>query len=261
LELEKRNNEKTGIMKTLKTTMMILLMAAITVPVKAQSDDLGLWTSVEATKKINKKFSVGAEGEFRLRDNFGAVGRWTVSVGAAYKPLKWLKFDAGYKFINDHETETYTSSKGNEKWLPYYWSNKHRVYAGVTGTFPVGDFKISLRERWQYTYRPEVTTECWNLTDGEQDDDKVKSGKGKNVLRSRLQLSYAIPYSNFEPYASAELYTSDRYEKMRYTAGCEWKINKSNSLELFYRYQDVHVDDGDSNENSHIIGLGYKFKF
>jgi len=248
-------------MKTIKSIMMVVLMAAITVPAQAQSDDFGLWTSVEATKKINKKWSVGVESEFRLQDNLGAVGRWTAGIGAAYKPYKWLKFDAGYKFVDDHLTETYTSSKGNEKWLPYYWSTKHRFYASVTGTLPLGNFRLSLRERWQYTYRPEVTTACWNITDGEQDDDKVKRGKGKNVLRSRLQLAYKIPYSNIEPYVSAEFYTSDRLDKVRYTAGAEWEINKKHALELFYRYQDVHVDDGEQNENSHIIGVGYKFKF
>ena len=245
----------------MKAMMAALLLSAAATTTSAQSDDFGLWTSIGATKKINRQWSVGAEAELRLQDNWGAVERWTIGAGASYKPMKYIKLDAGYKFIDAHRNRYYTSAAGNAKWLPYYWSPRHRIYAGITGTLPIGNFEISLRERWQYTYRPEVTTECWNLTKGKKDDDKTINGKGKNVLRSRLQAAYKIPGSGVEPYLSAEMYTTDRLDKMRYTAGVEWKISRQHAIDVYYRYQDVHEDDDEDNQNTHVLGLGYKFKF
>jgi len=252
--------------QSLITAAAALIIAAAATPALA-GDDFGLWTSIGATKKINSQWSVGAEAELRLCDNWGAVERWAVGASAAYKPTKYIKLEAGYKFIDAHRTRRYLSSAGNYKWLPYYWSPRHRFYAGVTGTLPVGNFEFSLRERWQYTYRPEVTTPCWNFgddatyTSGKQDDDKAIDGTGKNVLRSRLQAAYKIPRSGVEPYVSAELYTTDRLDKVRYTAGVEWKINRQHALDLFYRYQDVHVDTDEPSENTHALGISYKFKF
>ena len=46
-------------------------------------------------------------------------------------------------------------------------------------------------------------------------------------------------------------------EKIRYTVGTSYKINKKNSIDLYYRY----IANGDEDEEGgHIIGVGYKFK-
>ena len=37
-----------------------------------------------------------------------------------------------------------------------------------------------------------------------------------------------------------------------------YKINKKNSLDFFYRYQN-HADDDET--NGHVVGAGYTFKF
>ena len=43
----------------------------------AQSDDFGLDFSLEAEKKISKKWSLGLEAEVRTRDNTKTMDRWT----------------------------------------------------------------------------------------------------------------------------------------------------------------------------------------
>ncbi len=47
-------------------------------------------------------------------------------------------------------------------------------------------------------------------------------------------------------------------DKTRWTLGTGYKINKKNSLDFFYRYQN-HADDDET--NGHVVGAGYTFKF
>ncbi len=238
----------------------LCLMAASTLPSAAQSDtETGLWMSAEAQKKINSQWSVSGEAEYRLREDFGSTDRWTVSVGTAYKPLSWLKFDAGYKFmrvLNDDES-TYRDDGTLKKFTPSWWCTKHRVYASVTGTLALGRLDLSLRERWQYTYRPQTTVDRYDNLE-EEWEEKTKDGKAKHVLRSRLQAEYNIPHCKVDPFASVEFYNrSGGLEKVRYTLGADWKLSKKQQFSFFYRY----VDGRDGDPNLHVIGLGYKYKF
>ena len=82
------------------------------------------------------------------------------------------------------------------------------------------------------------------------------------MLRSRLQVEYDIKGVPFEPYASVEMYNDFdgfKIKKMRYTIGGDYKINKQHSIGLYYRHQDFSGDD--EGESTHILGVGYKFKF
>jgi len=249
--------------KIMKKLLMIIMVASFTMPIMAQSDDAetGLWMSAEAQKKINSQWSISGEAEYRLRENLGSTDRWTLSLGTVYKPLKWLKFDAGYKFmrvLNDDKTSYKSNGVDINKWTPSYWNTKHRAWASVTGTMALGRFDLSLRERWQYTYRPETTVQRYDVDEDEW-EDKVKDGKAQHVLRSRVQLEYDIPRCKVEPYVSAEFYNaSGGLKKIRYTVGADWKINKQNSIGAFYRYIDAKEED---DLNQHVIGIGYKYKF
>jgi len=223
-------------------------------------DDFGMWYSVGAEKKIDKKFSVGAEVEFRTRNDSKTVDRWTGAIDASYKLLPWLKASAGYKFLykNNKEKITYNSDGNYNNWRPSYWGNRHRFFADLTASVKTGDFEFSLRERWQYTYRPEATTTRYDFDNSKWEDTTV-SGKGKNVLRSRLQVEYDIPNCKITPYANVELYNAWSIEKTRYTLGADWKLTKQHVLGAYYRYQSINDDDDEP--NGHIIGLSYKFKF
>ena len=253
--------------RTIKLAMVVALCSAVAMPAKAQFDgkegkDFGLWMTAGIEKKLSKKWSVGAEFEYRLKDNieegkgWGAPSRWNIAVGAEFKVLPTLKLDAGYKFMRDYSLPEWNEAQQEE--TEAFWGTKHRLYASATATFKARNIKISLRERWQYTYRPEVSDVTY---DWEKDRLEPKKGKGKNVVRSRLQVSYDKKKAWYEPYVSAELYLDDESYKVRYTAGCEFKLNKHNVLDVFYRYQDIYEDDNYNNRDSHILGVGYLFKF
>ena len=245
---------------------VLYLLALLMLPLAsaAQSDDFGVWTSVGVEKKINKKVSVGLEAELRTRDDVSELDRWSVGLDGQYKITKWLKVSAGYSLLNDNNRKiTYKETNGMPNKLAEYWGVRHRFNVSLTGSRKFGNLQVSLRERWQYTYRPSKTIDQrWDYDDEEFDNKpKTYNARGKNVLRSRLQLSYDIPNCHVEPYASAEAFNSWSVEKMRYTAGADWKISKKHAVGIYYLYQSVHDDDDDNEPNRHVLGVEYKFKF
>ena len=81
------------------------------------------------------------------------------------------------------------------------------------------------------------------------------------MLRSRLQVEYDKKGLDVTPYINAELFNAWSLQKIRYTAGLDWKLSKQHTLGAFYRYQYVRNDDDDLEPNRHLIGVSYKFKF
>ena len=150
----------------------------------------------------------------------------------------------------------------NNHWRPSYWGIKHRFYASLAGSYKFkNNIKLELRERWQYTLRPEKTIQRWDFDD-EAWEDKVRSSMAKNQLRSRFEVSYDKKHAFFTPFASIELYNSWGIEKIRYNIGTDLRLSKQHNLSIYYRYQDMkHVDADDYDPNMHYIGVGYKFKF
>ena len=240
----------------------------------AQSDDFGLDFSVEAEKKIDKQWSVSLEGELRRRDDAKTNDRWSLGLGVDYKIAKWVKASAGYSLLYDNtkrisysDQEDVDDGDFDEVGLPkkcaQYWAPRHRFNVSLTFDKKLfGDFRFSLRERWQYTWRPEHTvSERWSYLD-EAYDGKAKTygGSGKNVLRSRLQVEYDRKGLSLTPYANVEFWNAWKLQKTRYTVGLDWKLSKQHAVGAFYYYQKVN-DDDDLEPNRHLLGVSYKFKF
>lgn len=271
-----------------------LLMATSTMI--AQSD-FGVWTSIEGSTKLNKKFELSFEGEYRTQDMSSMTERVSGAVNLSYKDkaIPFLKADVGYTFmLMNYPSETTVKYREDGNGIltdvpkhmnvdAAYWAARHRATASLTGSCKWGRFKFSLRERYQYTYR--VAAECartryyydlyhlennnpeYYLEEDPESEDysymtDEKSAKSDHKLRSRLAVSYDIKKSPFAPFAEVEIYNeldnAFAYDKIRYTIGTEYKIDKKNKLKVFYRYQDyAEIDE----VSGHVLGLGYAFEF
>ena len=258
--------------RSIRLWLILAFVLLALIEVQAQGSESGLCLEANVEKKINKSFSIGMEADLRTRNDFKTMDRWSVGLDATYKFNKWLKTDVGYLLLNSNyreKTENYVSDAGNAKikWRPSYWGIRHRAYASFTGTYKFSNgIKLSLRERWQYTYRPEASPTRYRLKVSDKtmelDEDYLREGKGKNQLRSRFQIEYDKKGALFTPYASVELYNSWGIEKVRYTAGTDISLNKQHSFSVFYRFQNMrNADDDDYDPDMHYLGLGYKFKF
>ena len=276
------SNNMTNLVKYLIVAIIALAPVCNTM---AQSEDseFGLWTTFEASKKINKKLKFDIEAEMRTVDGVGNFERFALGAGLSYKLTKWLKASAGYIFIYSHNLEEKSIKwdepievmSTGETLYDYnvdhsYWTERHRFHVSLNGEYKIGRVSLSLRERLQYTRTNSATTdetkyrwECVDLMDEiyemtQNTEKEFKKSKYNTTLRSRLTAKWDIPKCKVNPFASVELYTRlDDWkgcDKMRYRIGASYKINKDNSISLFYLYQDANDDD---EPKGHAIGLGY----
>lgn len=240
---------------------MMLAMTSV-VSTHAQSDDFGIWTEAEVEKKINKKLTLDGSLELRTRDDgFGEIDRWSVGLGATYKLTSWLKASVGYVFLNDNNHKVNSSGK---KYADY-WGQRHRFNVSLMASQDFGDLTVSLRERWQYTYRPEKTVMRYSNVDnddydyGEERGEHTYVGKGSNKWRNRLQLKYKLT-KQWRPYINAESTVGGSgLDKMRYAVGTEYRLSKKHSFDVKYLYQHVYKDDDEGNR--HVLGIGYTYSF
>ena len=249
--------------KAKQLVLNLLLLCAAILPQQLHADDSGLILDAGVSHKIKKGLNVDVEAEFRSRNDFRTADRVSLGAGISYKLLPWLKASGGYDLLIDNNREKITYQDDGvsyNNWRPSYWGVRHRFNVTLTGSYKVQRVELSLRERWQYTYRPGKVVDNFDFDEGEWEDREVR-GKGKNVLRSRLQLEWDIPKCKFDPFASVEFHTSDMLEKTRFIVGVEHTIKKKHSFELFYRYQRVNSSGDVDEPNIHMVGLGYTYKF
>ena len=243
------------------TPVLLLMLCATLFPTPSLADDAGLLLSVEATRKIKKGLNAGFEAEFRSRNDFRTADRIGVGASISYKLLPWLKASAGYNLLisNNQEKITYQDDGVSyNNWRPSYWGLRHRFNVSLTASHKIKRVELSLRERWQYTYRPSKIIDNFDFDEGEWEDHKVR-GKDKNVLRSRLQAEWNIPRCKFDPFASVEFHNSKYLDKTRFIVGVDHTIKKTHDFKLYYRYQ--LTGSHSSDPNIHMLGLGYTYKF
>ena len=264
--------------------MCAVAIAMVAMPYNAiandESDDFGIWTSIDASKKLTDKLKFGIEGEFRTTDGVKEIDRRSLGLSMSYKATTWLKAEIGYIYMNAYEPaktkiEAFDEPAGlyNTKYDHAYRVNKDRLFASLTGEFKVGRLEFAIRERLQYTYTNDAfTTEDkteWdyedkvNFADPYQDSKtevEQKDAKRNTTLRSRLTIKWDIRKCPIEPFVSAELFTrTDEWrfhDKIRYRAGANYKIDKDNSVSLFYIFQNANDDDEPA---GHAIGASYSF--
>lgn len=285
----------------------IVALCALLFPILAKAQ-VGPILGVEVEKEIVKNFSAAIEAEYRWQDAFKDTERISGSFGLDYKINKYVKVGVSYALL--HKKEHYVKEWSSDTAILNYWQNRHRFNAYVTGSYKWGDFKFSLRERFQYTMwdkkKIRRLKDEWgdNIKDenGNKINEIYKEGRYKPVLRSRLQIEYDKKKAKFTPYVSVEFFSllspdydfvqvgtgGDYYEdlkgnikpvpagsegkgdiakvyeksldRIRYSAGVEYKVAKNHKLKLYYNYNDNRNDE--ANEDvKHQVGLGYKFDF
>ena len=260
LAIERKGTMKSNVIQRI-TLCAILLLMFTSVVCAQESNDFGIWTSAAVEKKLDKKWSTEAEAGLRSRNDSRTIDRWSFGVAVNYKLQQWLTASAGYVLLYDNNVEKISCHDDGtyNRWRPSYWGVRHRFNVSVTGKFSFGDLQISLRERWQYTCRPEQEADRFDF-DIMEWEKKTVDGKCRSILRSRLQAEYDIPKCKVDPYVSVELFNGMTLQKVRYSVGADWKILKKHVVGVGYRYQTVNEDD-DNESGCHVLDISYKYKF
>ena len=166
--------------------LAILFTAALLLPMalKAQTDvaldpELGGRVSLSVDKKITKGLHITLEEEVRFDNNFGSLDRLQTTLALNYKVHPNIKLGLGYALINGYGTKSES-----------FKNPRHRFLADATGTLHLGNWNLSLKERFQVTRR----TGDFNV---------YQNPQNALTLKSRLKAQYkgfgkVQPYTYFE---------------------------------------------------------------
>ena len=166
--------------------LAILFTAALLLPMalKAQTDvaldpELGGRVSLSVDKKITKGLHIALEEEVRFDNNFGSLDRLQTTLALNYKVHPNIKLGLGYALINGYGTKSES-----------FKNPRHRFLVDASGTLHLGNWNLSLKERFQVTHR----TGDFNV---------YQNPQNALTLKSRLKAQYkgfgkVQPYTYFE---------------------------------------------------------------
>lgn len=176
---------KNGMIKKTVETCLAFVFLISPIYLKAQTSveldpEFGGRLSLSLDKKLTKGLHISLEEEMRMNENFTSFSRLQTTVGITYKLDNHFKLGFGYAMINPY-------SSGDNA----FKAVRHRFMADVTGSLRLGDWRLSLKERLQATYR----TGDMNI---------YQSPRTALTLKSRLRVSYK-GMLRIEPYAYIEM--------------------------------------------------------
>lgn len=217
------------------TIIFILISAAVTA--SGQEKDLGLWFELNTSHKIVKKLDAIVNCEMRTFNNSSQVHQVFIEGGLEYKVTKLLSVAGSYRLTSRREDDN-----------NFYW--RHKIFADLKLKFPVNDFNISARLRFQRTTKTYI--------------EDIEDLDAAYLYRFRLKTDYDIPkipvapcifFESFSPAFAGEGF---RISKYRLSAGAEFHLTKKSDIQAGYIFQ--HDTDPKVKINN-IISLGYNVKF
>jgi hypothetical protein len=213
-----------------------------------------VWVELGFSKELMKNLKLEFNPELRLQDAFDVdstkgfkMDSYILEGGLSYKLHKYLTVASYYRFEEEYK------AKYKKKRDEYIYSNKSSNRIAFDLKSGVDIERFSLQFRLRYTQGLYVNNDA-------------------SEFRFRTKVDYDIKGSKFIPFASVEVFNdqsilaADRelisgsikaIDKVRYTAGVSYTINKNNEATLFYRIQDSRI----KNEINNILGLGYSHDF
>lgn len=210
--------------------LLLFFIIPAFVPLRAM-DGTGVAFKVSLSGKLYHNFSWLVEEDIRPKHDFRQA-EWFLTTGEInYSYNRNVKAGIGYMMLNQYKAS-------NEL--------RNRYYLYASCTYPIGPFSLCLRERFQSTYK----------VDGEHP---------KNYLRTMLTLSYKIGKTGFIPFCYGELFNDTGYQgkmhtdRIRLSAGSDYKLNKTNTLQVYYRYHIFNAYDPVNYKNA--IGVTYSHRF
>lgn len=238
----------------LLTFFACTLLLPLVFPLFAQNADNGLWTSFEVKKKLKYGLAVSLQEEYKMRENLSNTDKLETTIDLSWKPISFLKGGISYCRIDyNHPANNNNPSE--------YWELRHRYIAYVAGSYDLGRFGLSLREKFQQTNRVGVIA------------DANKSNP-TNVLRSKFEVDYNIRKSPFTPFASVEVFyafnepdgiqnppATGMVSEIRSNIGVGYALNKRLSVDAGYLFCSEKGWDDDVRNASGVKVGGYVSEF
>ena len=130
--------------KTLNYIVVFLLLFGLRFQMQAQESDVGNWLIYIGNKKVNSKFNLHNEIQYRNYDAIGDLEQLLLRTGLGYTfKDNSSNLLLGYRYI---VSENYKDE--NEK----YAINEHRIFQQFTSSQTIGSIKIQHRYRFEQRF-------------------------------------------------------------------------------------------------------------
>ena len=224
--------------------LFVMMLLANVLPVLAQNSNWGLWTSIDAEKKLLENWELGIGTEYRWKNNISVTDQIRGSLDISRKMGNYVKLGAGYVLIAD------------KKLKRDIFEYRNRFFLQATGSYEYARFTASWRTRMQLTL----------METDEPRGDLFDDDSYRWVWRNRFGLKYNIKGLPLKPYANIELFhnlfsgsETGGYYQNRFSLGIEYKLAKQHTLEAGYKLNSEI--DGSKKYKLNIVKLGYIFSF
>jgi hypothetical protein len=221
----------------IRGALLFIILLLIPFYTFSQEKDFGVWLSLNAEYGITKKLELDASVETRTFNRASEIEQTFIEAGLTYKLTKVLSFSGAYRLAKSIEND-------DDYYLRHKWFVDSRV------KLEPGRFTLRGRLRFQEQRRTYFKNEEYILP--------------RYQVRLKLTTMYRTPSFPVNPYMEFETFMpvfSDKSRvigKNRFTAGIEYKFNKTHAVELEYLFERDYLPKiADMN----IIGLGYNLKF
>lgn len=252
-----KNLLKTRKHKSMKNLLLPVLLALCTTAYSQDSvlvRDFETWSGVSLKKSfLDKKLDVQLTQEFRLNSNSTHMNNYFTELTADYEIFKGFQAGLGYRFIRNNTKNGYVNEQRFNADLSY----RHKID------------RLELGYRFRYQNRNEM-----GVSKDEGDDPIQK-------YRFRLKAEYNIKNWKLDPYLSSEVFYATEvsrvnyvpsiteeenisaFQKLRFTLGTSYKINKNFKLNGFYRIErdfKTYPTVNYTPATYHIVGLNLEIK-
>ena len=201
--------------------------------VQGQSTDFGIWYKLDAEYSFTKKIEVDGSAMIRTFNNGSKIETAFLEGSVSYKFNKNLSIAGAYRFNKSLEDDGALHTL--HKWI-----------ADIKGDTELGRLDLSGRFRFQRQ----------DKTYFEDADDEIPDYHA----RIKFKTVYKTPSFPINPNISVETFsrlfeaTEKRIDKYRISVGFEYSINKKNSFEVEYMFEQDYLPHL---KNIHLIVLTY----
>lgn len=213
-------------------SVILFLVASACV---GQVKDIGAWTGVKLSQKIDKRADFTLSQGLRFDDNLSNTSNLFTQFKGSYEILKPLTFSVAYRWAKKKD-----------------WNNdlsfENRYQFDLRYKFKKKKFSAKNRLRFQSKYTDYKTTEFGFIP--------------KNYLRNAIEFNYKIlkkitPFASFEVFYPLNAYDKN-IDKLRYQLGSNFEITKRLSAELFFIFEnEIYKSNPIS---SYILGTGFSYE-
>ena len=220
----------------LKRVLLLLFLLPVSGYLWPQEKDAGLWLAAEGTVQVRQRSFILLNTEVRMHENMTEAGTFLAETGFGHDFGKGWRIAAYYRFIARQQLDR-----------SYHY--RHRYYSDLRYRYRTGKTDWIARARVQQQLRHEEL-----LYQGNTDDRTYLRLKG--TFRYRINRTWR-PYVGAEFYFPLTISGIHQMDKMRFSAGTLYRINRVHTLNFYYMIQ--HQVNVINPETDYIVGIGYEF--